>query len=61
MNDLCKEWRASNGQKQQKLHIYKEVFLTHFSSSFFNRKKDRCPQCTEYENSCVSKDDKDLI
>ena len=52
---------ASNGHKQQRLHIYKEVFLTHFSWSYFKQKKNTCAQCTGYENSCVSKSEKRLI
>ena len=38
MYDLHKEWCANNGHEQEKLHMYKEVFLTHFNLAFFNRK-----------------------
>ena len=61
MYDLYKDWCGSNGYKQQKLLMCKEVFLTPFSLSFFKRKKVTCAQCTWYENSCVSKDEKPSI
>ena len=61
MYNLYKEWCANNGHEQQKRHMYKEVFLTHFNLSFFKRKKNTCAQYTGYENSCVSKDEKRLI
>ena len=62
--DFYKEWcvnNGHNGHKQQKLHVYKEVSLTHFSLSFVKRKKDTCAKCTGYENLCVSKDEKCFI
>ena len=61
MYDLYKEWCTINSHQQQKLHMYKEVFLTEFNLSFFKRKKDTCARCTGYENSCISKDEKRLI
>ena len=61
MYDLYKECCANNRHKQQKLHMYKEVFLTHLNLSFFNWKKDTCAQCTGYENSYLIKDQKRLI